>query len=66
MRLAIDSDRCTGHGRCYTTTSELYSYDEEGYGAVLVDEVPADKLEAAEATVRGCPERAITLFRQDG
>ena len=66
MRLAIDSKLCTGHGRCYTTTPELYSHDYEGYGIALVDHVPPEKLEAAETTVRGCPERAITLSREDG
>ena len=31
MRLTIDAEMCTGHGRCYTLSPQLLSDDEEGF-----------------------------------
>jgi ferredoxin len=61
MRLRIDSDACTGHGRCYVLAPGLVDCDDEGYGSVtreLLD--PADE-ELARKAVLGCPERAVHL-----
>jgi ferredoxin len=62
-RLTIDSAKCQGHGRCYTLAPDLYEADDEGYGVVKADIVPADQVRLAERTVGECPERAITLSR---
>lgn len=62
-RLSIDSSICQGHGRCYTLAPGLYEADDEGYGVVRTNTVPADQLTLAERTVAECPERAITLHR---
>jgi len=62
-RLTIDSGICQGHGRCYTLAPDLYEADDEGYGVVAADTVPADQMQLAERTVAECPERAITLSR---
>ena len=62
MKVAIDSDRCTGHGRCFVLTPELFTDDERGYGQVIGDGTVSDsQREAAERAVRACPERAITV-----
>jgi ferredoxin len=62
MKIAIDADRCTGHGRCYALAPELFTDDERGYGEVIGDgTVTADHVEAARRAVLACPERAITL-----
>ncbi|HET7652449.1 MAG TPA: ferredoxin [Acidimicrobiales bacterium] len=62
MRVVIDSDRCTGHGRCYALAPELFTDDDSGYGEVIGDgTVSPDQRAAAERAVAGCPERAITL-----
>jgi ferredoxin len=63
VRLRIDTDLCTGHGRCYSLAPELFEPDEDdGHGVVIGDgTVPAGKEELAEKAVRNCPERAISV-----
>ena len=61
MKLTIDRDRCTGHGRCYTLVPELFEPDDDGYGVASVADVPAELVERARIGVINCPEDAITL-----
>lgn len=61
MKLRIDADACTGHGRCYSLAPELFDADEYGHGTVLGDRVPDALQEQARVAVANCPERAITL-----
>jgi ferredoxin len=64
MRLAVDADECTGHGRCYTVAPDLLTFDDEGYVTVRggAIDVPQDQLAAAEEAAGSCPEEAITLI----
>jgi len=64
MRLAVDADECTGHGRCYTVAPDLLTFDDEGYVTVRGSaiDVPQDQLAAAEEAAGSCPEEAITLI----
>jgi ferredoxin len=63
--LSVDASKCTGHGRCYTTSPDLLSDDEEGHvtlrGSAM--EVTDDQLASANRAVAACPERAISLTR---
>jgi ferredoxin len=61
MRLRIDEDACTGHGRCYSLAPDLFDSDDFGHGVVTGDEVPAELEDQARSAVANCPERAITL-----
>lgn len=63
MKILIDTSRCTGHGRCYSLTPEVFDADDEGYGMVLAEQVEArgPLAEAAMRAVRNCPESAIRL-----
>ncbi len=61
MRISIDDDLCSGHGRCYTLAPDLFEPDEQGRSIVLVDVLSADQIEAARMAVLNCPEQAITL-----
>ncbi|HLI54984.1 MAG TPA: ferredoxin [Acidimicrobiales bacterium] len=61
MKLRIDPDACTGHGRCYSLAPELFDADEYGHGQVKVAEVGEGELEAARLAEANCPERAISL-----
>ena len=62
MRVSIDHDRCTGHGRCYVLAPELFVDDDEGYGRVIGDgEVVPAQVEAARKAAQSCPERAVLL-----
>jgi ferredoxin len=64
MRITVDADRCTGHGRCYTLAPDLLDCDDEGFvtlrGQTMA--VPDDQLTAARDAVAGCPEQAVELL----
>ena len=61
MKLHIDADACTGHGRCYVLAPEVFEPDDEGHSVGLVDEIPADLLDKARLAAASCPESAITI-----
>jgi ferredoxin len=67
MKISVDTDQCTGHGRCYRLAADLLSYDDEGYVSIRgrAIDVPADQVEFAEEAEGTCPEGAITLIRED-
>lgn len=59
-RLGVDTDRCTGHGRCYDLAPALFEADEYGHGQVVSDlNMEAIDEEQARLAVEGCPEKAI-------
>jgi ferredoxin len=63
MRVTVDADVCTGHGRCYALAPDVFAPDDFGHCEILLPggEVPAD-LEAQARTGRdNCPELAIGL-----
>jgi ferredoxin len=64
VRLAVDAERCTGHGRCYTVAPDLLTYDDEGYVSIRGSavEVPDDQVAAARDAASSCPEQAIQLL----
>lgn len=61
MKLRIDADACTGHGRCYVLAPEVFEPDDEGHSVALVDDIPAGLLDQAQLAVANCPESAITI-----
>jgi ferredoxin len=63
MELAVDADRCQGHGRCYDLAPELFDADEEGHAVLLTPggQVGAEAEAAAARAVRSCPEQALSL-----
>lgn len=61
MRIAIDEEMCTGHGRCYVLVPELFDSDDVGHGVVIQPDVPPDLEERARVAAASCPERAIHL-----
>lgn len=62
-RVAVDAERCTGHGRCYTLAPDVFDADESGYCVVLAEEVSGDLEAQAVIGGQNCPEQAITLSR---
>ena len=58
----IDSEVCSGHGRCYALAPQWFSADESGYGTptgrVAPDTAPADM----DFIVDSCPEQAISII----
>jgi ferredoxin len=60
VRVAIDAELCTGHGRCYTLAPDVFDADERGLGLVRGDgEVPPELEKQARQAVANCPEQAI-------
>ena len=33
MKIHLDNEVCSGHGRCYTLAPDVFDADDEGYGA---------------------------------
>jgi len=64
--LHVDSDKCTGHGRCYVVAPGLLSDDEQGFAAQRGTDIEVTDvtLEQAKAAVNACPEGAISLREQ--
>ena len=61
MRIAIDSERCTGHGRCYVVAPDVCESDDDGYGVVRRELVPPEHEAVARRAAANCPEDAITV-----
>ena len=61
MKIRVDRELCTGHGRCYMLAPEVYGEDERGHCAPLLREVPEEHHEAARRGALACPEQAIEL-----
>ena len=61
MRIEIDPDLCSGHGRCYMAAAQLIDADEQGRGTVLVADVPPELEATARLAAANCPERAVRI-----
>jgi ferredoxin len=62
MRVAVNSELCQGHNRCYALAPELFDVDDYGNAVVLGDgEVPPELEEKARLALSNCPEYAITI-----
>lgn len=62
MRVRIDDERCTGHGRCYSLGPAVFDADDSGFGQVLVEGELDPSLEReAELAAANCPERAVIV-----
>ena len=62
MRIAINLEICSGHGRCYALCPEIIDEDENGYPILTTELVPEAYQETARAAEQNCPERAIELL----
>lgn len=61
MKIKIDNERCTGHGRCYALAPEVFEPDDEGHSIVIAEEVPSEYESKARLGVENCPEQAISI-----
>lgn len=66
-KLFVDFRLCTGHGRCYSESPDLLTYDEEGFVSVRHEPLALadDQLAAAQAAVDACPEQAMRIERDE-
>jgi ferredoxin len=66
LKVAIDTGKCQGHGRCYDLAPGLFGEDDEGYGTVLGDGIVTDgRQEQARLAVANCPERAVEISAEN-
>jgi ferredoxin len=62
MKVRIDTDLCTGHGRCYALVPELFDTDDRGYGVVTVSsDLSPEQVALAHKAAGNCPEQAIVV-----
>ena len=63
MKMRIDEELCTGHGRCAHYGPNVFRLDEDGYnadrGSTII--VPPGEEKQAKLGMKSCPERAIIL-----
>lgn len=66
MRMRIDGENCSGHGRCAKYAPNVFRLDDDGYNADRGSEieVSADEEKAALMGMKACPERAITIVEE--
>jgi ferredoxin len=61
VKVTLDSERCTGHGRCYSLAPELFDSDDEGHSVLLHPEVPPGLEGQAWTAVQNCPEGCLAI-----
>ncbi|MEV0483627.1 ferredoxin [Streptomyces sp. NBC_01288] len=61
MKAVVDTDRCRGHGICWSICPEVFDLTDDGYAEVLTPEVPAEYEDQVRTAIGSCPERAITV-----
>lgn len=61
MKLTVDTNKCSGHARCYAVAPEVFDIDDLGYALPLDVEVEEPIDEWIAAGIAACPEHAIHL-----
>ena len=61
MKVAVDTEVCQGHARCWEICPDVFALDEEGHATIASPDVPPDLEQDVEEAAMNCPERAITL-----
>lgn len=62
MKVVIDTERCSGHGRCYGLSPSVFDSDDDGRGVVVVGDLDSEQCAAAQVAVSNCPEKAISII----
>ncbi len=60
MKIKVNKDACIGCGACTSVADDLFEINDEGLSTAKVEEVPADKEQAAKDAAETCPTGAIT------
>lgn len=61
MKIILDPEACTGHGRCYALAPHVFAADDLGRCEVVQPEPSPEHLQSARTTVASCPEDALTI-----
>ena len=64
MKIKIDADLCSGHGRCCYYADEVYDLDDNGYSIFVGQTIDVDPEmeDKAQLGARMCPEQAIEII----
>jgi ferredoxin len=67
VRITVEEEKCSGHGRCYTVAPDLFESDDQGFVTARGTEfdVPTGQESAARKAVGSCPEDAIRLLDEE-
>lgn len=62
MKMRIDEELCTGHGRCARFAPHVFRLDENGFNIDRGKTIDVDEAYQDEAVMgmKSCPEQAIT------
>jgi ferredoxin len=61
VKILVDPQTCTGHGRCYALAPDVFEPDDLGHCTVVLVEPPVEREEAARRAVASCPEEALRI-----
>ncbi|GAB3006578.1 ferredoxin [Mycobacterium bourgelatii] len=61
MKVVVNEDRCVGNGVCESIAADLFVVDDDAIARPQLDEIPADRYEAALEAVRACPSQALRI-----
>jgi ferredoxin len=61
MKVRLDVEACTGHGRCYALAPQVFDADDLGHCVVLHEDVPPEHEAEARTAVANCPETALSI-----
>jgi len=63
MKLVVNTEVCSGHGRCYSLVPEVFEPDDNGYCDPNIADVPPELEARAMIGVNNCPEDAISVAK---
>ncbi|MFI0150105.1 ferredoxin [Streptomyces lydicus] len=61
MRITIDSNVCIGAGQCALTAPEVFTQDDDGFGALLPGREDGAGDPLVREAARACPVQAIAV-----
>jgi ferredoxin len=61
MRIVLDEDMCTGHGRCYALAPAVFDADDQGHCVIKIASIPSELEAEARTAVANCPEAALAI-----
>jgi ferredoxin len=63
-RIVVDRDLCESNAVCVRTAPELFVVDDIDKLRLLVEHPAPDQMDKAQAAVRRCPKRALSLAEE--
>ena len=63
-RIVVDRDLCESHAVCVRTAPDLFVIDDDDKLRLLVEQPAPDQMDEAQAAVRRCPKRALSLVQE--